>query len=75
MQTSEIVRNAFLDNLGTDWIAVAANGLGLNRIDYIWFRNGARLGAAVVGASMLKGDLGASMAGIWAAFKTGIMPK
>lgn len=44
-------------------IAVAANALALNRVDNVYMRNGARVGLAVLGASMLKGDLGAGMAG------------
>lgn len=44
-------------------IAVAGNALVLNRVDNVWARNGARIGAAVVGGSMLKGEMGAAFAG------------
>jgi hypothetical protein len=44
-------------------IAVGANALVLNRVDNVWLRNGLRFGGGILGAALLKGDLGAATAG------------
>ena len=48
---------------GGSALGAGVNIIGLSKIENKWFRNGARLGVAVLGGSFLKGDLGAAMAG------------
>ena len=48
---------------GGSALGAGINIIGLSKIENTWFRNGARLGVAVLGGSFLKGDLGAAMAG------------
>ncbi len=44
-------------------IAVTTNVVALNRINNFWYRNAARLGSAIAGGALLKGELGAATAG------------
>jgi len=48
---------------GGSLMGVGINVFGLNRIENDYFRNGARVGSAVLGGMILRGELGAAFAG------------
>jgi hypothetical protein len=48
---------------GGSALGAGINIIGLSKIENKWFRNGARLAAAIGGGILLKGDLGAAAAG------------
>lgn len=48
---------------GGSALGAGINIIGLSKIENKWFRNGARLAAAIGGGILLKGDLGAATAG------------
>lgn len=48
---------------GGSALGTAANAFLLNDIENDYFRNGARIGTAVIGGMFLRGELGAAMAG------------
>ncbi len=48
---------------GGSAMGAALNILGLRRIENDWLRNGARIAAAILGGVLIKGSMGAAMAG------------
>lgn len=48
---------------GGSAMGAALNILGLRRIENDWLRNGARIAAAIAGGVLIKGSMGAAMAG------------
>lgn len=48
---------------GGSAIGASLNIFGLNKIEDMWFRNGARLGLAFLSGALLRGELGAAAAG------------